>query len=160
EEGLVDCLPNYGGAVLHLDLQADEIAAESASPLKRLATEENLAYVIYTSGSTGRPKGVQLPHRAVVNFLLAMADRPGLGPQDVVPALTTLSFDIAGLEIYLPLAVGGRVEMVSKEKASDGMLLAARLAACGATVVQATPATWRMLLDVGWQGLSGLRILC
>ena len=72
---------------------------------------------------------MQLPHRAVVSFLLAMAERPGLTAADVVPAVTTLSFDIAGLEVYLPLAVGGRVEMVPREEAADGVRLAARLAA-------------------------------
>jgi amino acid adenylation domain-containing protein len=120
----------------------------------------NLAYVIYTSGSTGRPKGVQLPHRAVVNFLRAMAERPGLGSGDVVPALTTLSFDIAGLEIYLPLARGGRIEIVSREEAADGQRLARRIAEAGVTVMQATPATWRLLVDSGWPGRPGLKTLC
>jgi len=119
-----------------------------------------LAYVIYTSGSTGRPKGVQVSHGAVVNFLRAMAERIAIDAGDVVPAITTLSFDIAGLEIYLPLAVGGRVEMVAKEEAADGGLLAARLREAGSTLVQATPATWRLLLGTGWQGILGLRALC
>jgi amino acid adenylation domain-containing protein len=160
EEGLLGSLPAHAAAVLCLDRDGGEISTLSAAPLSRLGDEESLAYVIFTSGSTGRPKGVQLPHRAVVNFLLAMAERPGLGAADVVPALTTLSFDIAGLEIFLPLAVGARIEMMTKEETSDGRLLAARLAACGATLVQATPATWRLLLDAGWQGLPGLRVLC
>jgi amino acid adenylation domain-containing protein len=160
EEGLLGSLPAHSAVALCLDRDDDGISAETAASLDRLGDEESLAYVIYTSGSTGQPKGVQLPHRAVVNFLLAMAERPGLGAADVVPALTTISFDIAGLEIYLPLAVGGRVEMLSREEAADGRLLAARLAACGATLVQATPATWRLLLDAGWQGIPGLRALC
>src|SRR6185369_1484659 len=88
------------------------------------------------------------------------AERPGLGARDTVPALTTITFDIAGLEIYLPLLAGGRVEVVGREEASDGVRLAARLAACGATVVQATPATWRLLLDSGWQGDPALKVLC
>ncbi|MBV8202957.1 MAG: amino acid adenylation domain-containing protein, partial [Acidobacteria bacterium] len=117
----------------------------------RLSHRESLAYVLYTSGSTGRPKGVGLPHRAVVNFLLAMAERPGLGAGDVVPALTTLAFDIAGLEIFLPLALGGRVEVVGSGEGADGRRLAARLEAAGVTAMQATPATWRMLLDTGWK---------
>ncbi|HYG65964.1 MAG TPA: amino acid adenylation domain-containing protein, partial [Thermoanaerobaculia bacterium] len=143
-----------------LERDREAIAARSGAPLPPLATEDNLAYVIYTSGSTGRPKGVQLSHRAVVNFLLSMAERPGLTAADVVLALTTLTFDIAGLEIYLPLLVGGRVEMVTREEATDGVRLAARLAACGATAVQATPATWRMLLESGWQGDPRLKALC
>ncbi len=160
EEGLLGSLPAHSASIVCLDRDGGELAAESGAPLERLGDEESLAYVIYTSGSTGRPKGVQLPHRAVVNFLRAMAERPGLRETDVVPALTTLSFDIAGLEIYLPLAVGGRVEVVAREEAADGTLLGARLASCGATVAQATPATWRLLLEAGWEGIPGLRVLC
>ncbi|HSN86134.1 MAG TPA: amino acid adenylation domain-containing protein, partial [Thermoanaerobaculia bacterium] len=121
---------------------------------------ENLAYTIYTSGSTGRPKGVQVSHRAVVNFLRAMAVRPGLRSGDVVPALTTLSFDIAGLEIYLPLIQGGRIEIVSREEAADGRRLSRRISEAGVTVMQATPATWQMLVDSGWPGHPGLKALC
>ncbi|MFL6202032.1 MAG: condensation domain-containing protein, partial [Thermoanaerobaculia bacterium] len=117
----------------------------------------NLAYILFTSGSTGRPKGVQIPQRALVNFLLSMAREPGLTADDVLLAVTTLSFDIAGLELLLPLIVGARVEIATREEASDAELLKKRLA--GATVVQATPATWRMLLDAGWEG-SDLKALC
>ncbi|HKV11775.1 MAG TPA: amino acid adenylation domain-containing protein, partial [Thermoanaerobaculia bacterium] len=158
EEKLLAGLPPVDVQVVCLDGEA--IAAESEEAPERWGNEENLAYVIYTSGSTGRPKGVQLPHRAVVNFLRAMAERPGLGETDVVPALTTLSFDIAGLEIYLPLAVGGRVEVVGRDEAADGARLAARLRSSGATAVQATPATWWLLLESGWEGLPGLKVLC
>ena len=154
EERLLAGLPPHGARVICLDRDREAIAAESSRVPGALASEENLAYVIYTSGSTGRPKGVQLPHRAVVNFLRSMAERPGLRAADVVPALTTLSFDIAGLEIYLPLTVGGRIEVVSRDEAADGALLAERLAKSGATVVQATPATWRLLIDSGWRGRS------
>ncbi|MET0400463.1 MAG: non-ribosomal peptide synthetase, partial [Longimicrobiaceae bacterium] len=121
---------------------------------------DNLAYVIYTSGSTGRPKGVQVPHRAVVNFLHTMRERPGLRADDVLLAVTTLSFDIAGLELFLPLTVGATVVVAARETAADARLLAERIASCGATVVQATPATWRMLLASGWGGRPALRALC
>jgi amino acid adenylation domain-containing protein len=153
-----------GGAwrVVVLDSPGERraVAGQAAAPLDLPVEPESLAYVIYTSGSTGRPKGVQLPHRALVNFLHAMAERPGLTPAGVVAAVTTLAFDIAGLEIYLPLAVGARVEVVRREEAADGALLAARLAACGATLLQATPVTWRLLLEAGWEGLPGLTALC
>ncbi|HVR06640.1 MAG TPA: amino acid adenylation domain-containing protein, partial [Thermoanaerobaculia bacterium] len=144
-----------GPRIVCLDRERNEIAAEDGAPLADPACDggpETLAYILYTSGSTGRPKGVGLPHRALVNLLRAMAERPGLGAGDVMPALATLAFDIAGLEIYLPLAVGGRVEVVSAEDAADGSRLAARLAAGAATAMQATPATWRLLLDAGWEG--------
>ncbi len=119
---------------------------------------ENLAYVIYTSGSTGQPKGVAISHRAIVNFLSTMLRRPGLQPSDCMAAVTTLSFDISALELFLPLITGARVEVISRGVAADGQELAARLAACGATVMQATPGTWRLLLAAGWSG--GLKALC
>jgi amino acid adenylation domain-containing protein len=124
------------------------------------ASSENLAYVIYTSGSTGKPKGVQLPHRAVLNFLATMRERPGLTADDALLAVTTLSFDIAGLELWLPLTTGARVELASHEVAADGRRLVEALASSGATVMQATPATWRMLLEAGWKGDPNLKILC
>jgi amino acid adenylation domain-containing protein len=118
------------------------------------------AYVIYTSGSTGRPKGVVVSHGGLVNFLESMQREPGLSAADVLAAVTTISFDIAGLELYLPLMVGARVELVSHDTAADGMALAAKLGECGATVLQATPATWRLLLDADWAGSPALRALC
>src|SRR6185295_5721608 len=160
EERWLAVLPPHGARTVCLDRDREAIAAMRANVSPRTAEEENLAYVIYTSGSTGRPKGVQLTHRAVVNFLLAMAQRSGLTAADVVPAVTTLTFDIAGLEIYLPLAVGGRVEVMGREEAADGRLLGARLKTSGATVLQATPATWRLLLEAGWEGSPGLQALC
>jgi amino acid adenylation domain-containing protein len=141
----------------------DGVEAESALSHSRtfaLSHSSSLAYVIYTSGSTGRPKGVQLPHRAVVNFLHAMRERPGIREDDVLLAVTTLSFDIAGLELFLPLTVGAKVVVAGRETAADARLLAERVAGCGATTMQATPATWRMLLAAGWAGNPGLRALC
>jgi amino acid adenylation domain-containing protein len=120
----------------------------------------SIAYVIYTSGSTGRPKGVAIPHRAVANFLASMAERPGLRADDRLLAVTTLSFDIAVLELLGPLGVGGEVVLASREQALDGTALAALLADHGITLMQATPATWRLLLQAGWQGGAGFRALC
>ncbi|HEX6083721.1 MAG TPA: amino acid adenylation domain-containing protein [Thermoanaerobaculia bacterium] len=125
-----------------------------------LSSTDSLAYVIYTSGSTGKPKGVQLPHRAVVNFLETMRREPGLTEDDVVIGLTTLSFDIAGLEIYLPLTTGAQLVLVGREVAADARRLSEVITRSNATVVQATPATWRMLLDAGWQGSPRLKLLC
>jgi non-ribosomal peptide synthetase component F/acyl carrier protein len=155
-----DAAAAAGPYVVCLDRERGWIDAEEGTAPAAPGLAESAAYLIYTSGSTGRPKGVVLPHRAVASFLRAMAARPGLGPGDVVPALTTLAFDIAGLEIYLPLAVGGRVEMLSTAAAADGARLAARLAAAGVTAMQATPATWRLLLDSGWEGRPGMLALC
>jgi amino acid adenylation domain-containing protein len=120
----------------------------------------NLAYVIYTSGSTGKPKGVQIEHRSVVNFLESMRWTPGLNQDDVLVAVTTLSFDIAALELFLPLITGAKVVLASRETAADGRQLAKLLERSGATVMQATPATWRLLLAAGWKGHSRFKILC
>ena len=124
------------------------------------AAAEDPAYVIFTSGSTGRPKGVRIPHRAAVNFLASMAREPGLRADDRLCAITTLSFDIALLELMLPLTVGARVVLADRATAADGPALAALLEGSGTTVLQATPATWRMLLESGWRGHPGLRMLC
>lgn len=120
----------------------------------------NLAYTIYTSGSTGKPKGVEISHRALVNFLNAMRLRPGLSEQDVVLAVTTIAFDIAALELYLPLLVGAQIVLMDRTTAIDGGHLLTELQRSGATVMQATPATWRLLLAASWQGTPGLKILC
>lgn len=118
------------------------------------------AYVIYTSGSTGSPKGVQIPHRALTNFLCAMAETPGIDPHDHLLALTTICFDIAALEIFLPLANGASVELVPADICRDGARLRTYFEQSGASVAQATPSTWQMLTDAGWQGTGALRILC
>jgi amino acid adenylation domain-containing protein len=119
-----------------------------------------LAYVIYTSGSTGRPKGVEVPHGALANFLESMRREPGLRHTDTLLAVTTLSFDIAALELMLPLVSGGTVVIASRAEAIDPVALQAALVSSRATVMQATPITWRMLLDSGWTPAPGFRALC
>ncbi len=117
-------------------------------------------YTIYTSGSTGQPKGVRVPHQALVNFLCAMAHTPGIQPLDRLLAVTSLSFDIAGLELYLPLLAGATVVLASREMTQDGYQLAEALDQYGITRMQATPATWRMLFQAGWSGKKDLHVLC
>ena len=148
-------LPPHAAKVVCVD--AFEPATAPATG-ERQATDP--AYVIYTSGSTGKPKGVQIPHRAVVNFMASMKREPGLSADDVLLAVTTLSFDIAGLELFLPLLNGARIVIARREIAADGMALAQLLTSCGATVMQATPVTWRLLLQAGWEGNPALKILC
>jgi len=160
QSGLTGNLPDVGGAqVVLIDSHWPEISRQSQNTPAPALNPENRAYVIYTSGSTGKPKGVEVTHRGVVNFLTTMAKQPGMTCSDRLLAVTTLSFDIAGLEIYLPLMQGASVEIVSREIASDGNQLLARLSQSGATVMQATPATWRMLLEAGWTGDRRLKIL-
>jgi amino acid adenylation domain-containing protein len=141
-------------------LEVADIAAVAPVDGAASAAPDNRAYVLYTSGSTGQPKGVEVSRRNLANFLAAMAHRPGFGAADVLVSVTTISFDIAALEIYLPLLAGGRLELASREVAADGDRLAELLARSGATVLQATPATWRLLLAAGWRNPSRLRMLC
>ena len=161
QSSVVPNLPGSGATTLCVDELREEIAAESAEALGEPVEGGDLAYVIYTSGSTGRPKGVQLPHRALRNLFWAMRQWPGIDAADSLIAVTTLSFDIATLELLLPLVEGARVVLATREVATDGRLLTQEMAATGATMMQATPSTWRMLLDAGWPGLPGLRgLIC
>jgi amino acid adenylation domain-containing protein len=161
EERLRGSLPPTRARIVSLDREADAallLRAPDRNP--RAAKPDHLAYVLYTSGSTGRPKGVQITHRAVVNFLESMKRAPGLAVGDRFLAVTTFSFDIAALEIFLPLSVGATVVLASRETALDGPALGRALRDQGITAMQATPATWRMLVDSGWEGASGLKALC
>ncbi len=144
--------------VLHIDVA---LAAVPAPAADTAAIEgEALAYLIYTSGSTGQPKGVRVPQRAVVNFLQAMRERPGLAPDARLAAVTTLSFDIAVLELLLPLAVGAQVVLATREEASDGHALRGLLERHRVDTLQATPATWRLLVEAGWRGGPHWKALC
>jgi amino acid adenylation domain-containing protein len=147
-------------AVICLDRDADVIAQQPAQALPRRSGPGHLAYVIFTSGSTGRPKGVMIEHGPLLNFLCYMRQRLDIQPQDRVLALTTLSFDIAGLELWLPLISGSQVVIVSRETAMDGERLMQEMAARAITVMQATPATWKLLLQCGWQPTTPLTLLC
>lgn len=160
EQHLVSQLPVQQIRVVCLDADEERFSQLSQANPPTLVTPENLCYVIYTSGSTGRPKGVQIPHRAVVNFLCAMQQEPGLTAQDKLVAVTTLSFDIAGLELYLPLLAGACVYIATHEEATSGKALADILEQADATIMQATPITWRLLLANGWQGKTNLKALC
>jgi amino acid adenylation domain-containing protein len=134
-------------------------AASSAAPDLKVSAE-SLAYVIYTSGSTGKPKGVEIPHSAVVNLLTSMARTPGLKATDVFYAVTTISFDIAGLELFLPLIVGAKVVIAERDAVIDGFRLLKNLENVRATAMQATPASWRLLLEAGFRAPANFKLLC
>ncbi|MBC1218684.1 amino acid adenylation domain-containing protein [Nostoc sp. UCD121] len=153
-------LSSQSAQVVCLDTDWEEIKQQTPENLTTATKPNNLAYVIYTSGSTGQPKGVEIAHSNVVNFLSAMQQSVELNQQDVLVAVTTLAFDIAALEIFLPLTIGARVVVASREVARDGVQLSSLLTNSQATVMQATPATWRILLSAGWQGSKHLKILC
>ncbi len=156
---LLDSLPTTAIQALCLDRDWPAIKANPAKRGEIVVEPDALAYLIYTSGSTGVPKGVEIPHRAAVNFLLSMQREPGLRSQDVVLALSPLSFDISVLELLLPLTVGSHSAIASRSTAIDPGALAEFIATTGVTVAQATPSTWRMLLSTGWKGSKGLRLL-
>jgi amino acid adenylation domain-containing protein/non-ribosomal peptide synthase protein (TIGR01720 family) len=159
QEKLTAKLPESKIQIICLDTDWRIISkARQENPVTAVGPN-NLAYVIYTSGSTGKPKGVQIAHQSVTNFLNAMRQVPGLTDRDILLAVTTVSFDIAVLELYLPLMVGARIMLVSSEMAFDGAQLLDKLNHYNITVMQATPATWRMLLAAGWEGSPFLKIL-
>ena len=145
---------------LYLDSAGDVVGEFAGQPTHNPTSQVNadhLAYVIYTSGSTGKPKGVELRHQSVVNFLWSMRQKPGITGADRLLAVTTISFDIAVLELYLPLISGATVILANEEMSADPGQLMRYLPQV--TLMQATPATWRMLLLAGWTGQAGLRIL-
>ncbi len=148
----------------HFDLQAMIAGSDdvSAAPVGTgpAPAPNALAYVIYTSGSTGRPKGVEISQHSLVNFVLGMALGNDLGADDSMLAVTTIGFDIAILELFYPLLHGARVELTDRATATEGHRLTGLLARSRATMMQATPAGWRMLLAAGWRGDGRLRVLC
>jgi amino acid adenylation domain-containing protein len=152
-------LPAGGSPTVMLERDRDVIGARASANLDVRIYPGQLAYVLHTSGSTGRPKGVQVSHEALANFLRSMRQVPGIGPRDTIVAVTTLSFDIAALELYLPLTVGARVTMASRQTAADPRALGRLLTDSAATVFQATPVTWRMLVSSGWPGAPTLTAL-
>lgn len=148
----------FPDGVALVDLSAT--ATLDSTDLQSAVTPEHLAYLIYTSGSTGKPKGVKISHGALANFLGAMLREPGLSANDVVASVTSISFDIAGLELYLPLLVGARIELISQDISVNGVTLAAKLDASSVTTLQATPTTLRLLVESGWHGRRGVRVFC
>ncbi|MDY7092833.1 MAG: non-ribosomal peptide synthetase [Acidobacteriota bacterium] len=154
---LEEMVPTARVVVLEEVLEAEEEAPGLTPPQ---LSADNLAYVLYTSGSTGRPKGVQISHGAAVAFLRSIAQRLELTAEDTLLAVTTLAFDISVLEIFLPLAVGGRLVIADHETAWGGRQLQQALAMSRATVLQATPATWNLLTHSGWPGNEDLRMWC
>lgn len=153
-------LPNVE-YVYFLDDVVSQLSGFPATIPKVEIEKDTPAYIIYTSGSTGKPKGVVVQHSAIYNFLNSMAVKPGFNQDDVMLAVTTLSFDIAVLELYLPLFCGGSVVIADKRDSTDGRRLLEMLDTCVVSCMQATPATWRLLISCGWQkSANPIRALC
>ncbi|WP_429496550.1 amino acid adenylation domain-containing protein [Paraburkholderia youngii] len=152
-----------GVGLVELEAQSPAWAGQPSSDPDARALglgPHHLAYVIYTSGSTGTPKGVMVEHRGVVNFLSAFSEISSISDRDTFLALTTISFDIAGLELFLPLSTGAVVALASRKDAIDAMALRHYIADHNISFMQATPAMWRLLLDGGWQGTPALNAVC
>jgi len=142
-----------------LDRDSSVIEQQSTENPTAPVSSRNLAYVIYTSGSTGKPKGVQIEHRSLVNCLFAIGRQIGLTPKDTWLAVTTISFDIAALELFSPLMTGAKLVLANPEESADSTRLAARLKVSQANVMQATPSMWQLLFETGWQCSAGFTIL-
>jgi len=160
QQDLVGVLVSSNATVITMDAMKGPVAKQRKVAPKVSLTPQSMAYVLYTSGSTGKPKGVQITHANLVNFLFSMQAKPGMTSADTLLAVTTLSFDIAGLEIYLPLSTGAKIILASRAEAADGQRLLDIIRSRKPTVMQATPATWRMLIEAGWEGSADLKVLC
>ncbi|MEW2508382.1 amino acid adenylation domain-containing protein [Amycolatopsis sp. NPDC047767] len=156
---LADAVRAPGVPVLCYDTVRAEVAAEPATAPDVVVPPENAAYVLYTSGSTGRPKGVHIQHASFVNFLTGMAGLFGPAARGRVLAISRFSFDISGLDLYLPLVLGGTAHIVATSVGADGDQLRARLDSGLFTLLQATPTSWQLLFDAGWRGTPGLTML-
>jgi amino acid adenylation domain-containing protein len=158
-KGLSNSLPKLSNTIL----VEEAFTSLHQYPLTKLETKvdtEDVAYLLYTSGSTGNPKGVPITHKNLVNFLCTMAQKPGINENDRLLSITTISFDIAGLELYLPLIKGAKLILADHETARDGRLLLDLIKKEKINFLQATPTTWLMLLDSGWSEPFPLKALC
>ena len=160
ESSLAKTVSELGKPSIEVDRVADAIRDCSDQCPEPTAGPADVCYVIYTSGSTGKPKGVRVPHGCVLNFLHSMKQQPGFGVDDCVLAVTTLSFDIAVLELFLPSLFGGKVVIADRRITSDGIEMSKAIDRYGVSILQATPATWRLLLSANWNGKKDLKILC
>ncbi|WP_133054522.1 non-ribosomal peptide synthetase, partial [Niastella populi] len=144
-------------------LKIEDIPVQNENDLitvNDISSAHDTAYIIYTSGSTGKPKGIAIAHRSVVNFLNSMRSKPGITANDLLFAVTTCSFDIAVLEMFLPLISGACVYMAGYDTLSDPQRIIKKLEETGPTIIQATPSFYQMLFDSGWEGNGALKVLC
>ena len=141
-------------------LTTSEVLSPSESFVLPKTEYSDLAYIIYTSGSTGKPKGVEITHEALINFVKSITEKIDVTENDVLLSVTTFSFDISLLEFIIPLSRGGKLILASRDEARDGYLLNELMIKNGVTTFQATPATYKILLETGWQGGDSIKILC
>jgi len=162
EQNLIEKIPDSSVKLVAvcIDSDIDFSHSESNQFKAPFVSPDSIAYIIYTSGSTGKPKGVRITHRSVVNFLNSMQQKPGIQSSDVVLASTTISFDISVLEIFLPLISGAASAIISQDIMDDPLKLIRIIDEIKPTIIQGTPAMWRMLISAGWKGSDKLKVLC
>jgi len=153
---LIEQFPSFSGKKISVD---DEIQAVSSRLDIPIHSDQRM-YVMFTSGSTGKPKGVQISHRNVVNFLYAMQQKPGISSKDRLLAVTTFAFDISVLELFLPLVTGAKLIIAAQDDLTDAFKLQRLIKKHDITIMQATPATWKLLQQNNWQGSPSLTALC
>jgi amino acid adenylation domain-containing protein len=158
-KSLATLLPSYTKTIL-IEEALSLIDQHSTVSVSTTISNEAVAYIMYTSGSTGKPKGVTVTHKNLVNFLFSMAVEPGINKEDKLLSITTISFDIAGLELFLPLIKGASVVFADYETTRDGQLLLDIIQNKKITILQATPTTWQLLIDSGWKTPLALKALC
>jgi amino acid adenylation domain-containing protein len=160
-ESLFNGMKDFAADIKLITIESCIISPTQELPANYInPTSSNIAYIIYTSGSTGKPKGVRIQHKSVVNFIKSMQIKPGINKNDNIMAITTLSFDISVLEILLPLALGASCTIVESDFAKNGKKLLEIIENSKITIMQATPGTWRLLLENGWKGTPTLKALC
>lgn len=160
EENLSELIYQFNVNPIYIDVEWETICNESDTKPNIKLEPSDLIYIIYTSGSTGNPKGVMIENQAFLNFLYSMSKHLGFYKNDVLLAVTTISFDIAGLELFLPLINGGQVVIAAKSDTFDGKAILDLIAHNKVNYLQATPSTWKMMLETGWKMTPDLKMLC
>ncbi|MDK1289026.1 non-ribosomal peptide synthetase/type I polyketide synthase [Pseudoalteromonas umbrosa] len=156
----IKTMVDTGMVCVDIDLEASEVTAYQSTLPKSAVVSEQRAYVIYTSGSSGRPKGVEINHGALANFLLSMQDKPGISQQDHVLAITTMAFDIAALELFLPIITGATLVIASEAACSDPLAISELIERQQISFMQATPTLWQLIIQAAPNCISGLKVLC
>lgn len=159
-ESFTDLLGDYSNKLISVESLKQNLDSISDAAIDFRLDKDQLAYVIFTSGSTGQPKGVEITHAALHNFLNAAATTPGVKTSDKLLAITTIAFDISLLEIFLPLISGASVFVAEDWQVQDDLALRDLLDNEGINLLQATPATWRLLLGSGWKAPANFRGFC
>ncbi|MCX6248516.1 MAG: amino acid adenylation domain-containing protein [Bacteroidetes bacterium] len=157
QASLIEKLPENKAEIIFVD-DKELFRNESAENLA-FGNPQKAAYILYTSGSTGKPKGVQVKHNSTLNAVNAITKKLKVTSHDTLMAVTTVAFDVAEMDFYLPLLNGARLVIANQETVHDIELLKSKIESSGATLFLATPVTFKMLILSSWKGKKDLRIL-